>query len=442
MRVIVMNGSKLFLLFGVALLAALLFAPPAGAIETRSGDDVVIGSDEVVKDDLYVGADNVTVDGTVEGDLVAGGGTIRVNGTVEGDLIAAGQTVIVNGAVEDDARIAGQALVIGEDARIADDLISGAYSLESKPGSTVGGELIYGGYQALLAGTVDQNVRGGMGALELDGEVGGNVNVGVGGANGEPTGVQFAPNPEVTIPNVEPGLTLTDSARVGGNLNYESSARGDIAPGAEIAGNVNYQKVAADEAAEPGPTGVTAVLLDSARRFVTLLLVGLLLVWVAPRLVRGASDTLRGRLLISLGWGVLDFALVAVVALLVVLATVLLALVFGLVTLGGLAAAIIGLGTLAEVLLAVTFLIAIGFLAPVVVSFLGGRMLLGWALPDRAEDRVLPLAVGLILYVLLRAIPILGVLVAIAVALIGLGALSVWIWMKLKPDTAKPPAES
>ncbi|MGB3632527.1 MAG: hypothetical protein WA982_00650 [Rubrobacteraceae bacterium] len=442
MRVIVMNGSKLFFLFGVALLAALLFASSAGAIETRSGDDVVIGSDEVVEDDLYAGADNVTVDGTVKGDLVAGGGTIRINGTVEGDLIAAGQTVIVNGKVEDDARIAGQALVIGEDARIADDLISAAYSLEGKPGSTVGGELIYGGYQALLAGTVDQNVRGGMGALELDGNVGGNVNVGVGGANGEPTGAQFAPNPEVTLPDVEPGLTLTDSARVGGNLNYESSTRGDIASGAEIAGNVNYQEVAADEAAEPGPTGATAVLLDSARRFVTLLLIGLLLVWVTPGLVRGAADVLRDRPLISLGWGALDFVVFGVAALLVLLATVLLALGFGLVTLGGLAAAIIGLGTLAEVVLAVVFAIAIGFLAPVIVSFLGGRMLLGWALPDRAEDRVLPLVAGLILYVLLRAIPILGILVAIAVALIGLGALSIWIWTKLKPKSTYLPTES
>lgn len=442
MRVVVMNGSKLFFLFGVALLVALVFASPAWAIETRSGDDVVIRSEEVVKDDLYVGADNVTVDGTVEGDLVAAGGTIRINGTVEGDLIAAGQTVIVNGTVDDDARIAGQALVLDEDARIADDLISGAYSLESKPGSTVGGELVYGGYQALLGGTVDQNVRGGMGALKLDGEVGGNVNVGVGDANGAPTGVQFAPNPEVTIPDVEPGLALTDSARIGGNLDYESSNRADVASGSEIAGNVNYQEVAADEAAEPGPTGVAAVLLDSARRFVTLLLVGLVLVWVTPSLVRGVADTLRDRPLISLGWGALALVVFAVAALLVVLATVLLALVFGLITLGGLSAAIVGLGTLAEVFLAVVFAIAIGFLAPIVVSFLGGRMLLGWALPDRAEDRVLPLSVGLIVYVLLRAIPILGVLVAIAVALIGLGALSVWTWTRLKSETAKSSAES
>ncbi len=441
MNITGIDGPKVFLLLGVALLALMLFAPSAWAIETRSGDNVVVGPDEVVGDDLYAGSGNVTVNGVVEGDLVAAGGTIRINGTVEGDLIAAGQTVIVNGEIGDDARIAGQALVLGENARIADDLISGAYNLESKPGSTVGGELIYGGYQALLVGTVEQNVRGGMGALELGGEVGGNVDVGVGGANGEPAGVQFSPNPEANIPEVDPGLTLTDTARLGGDLNYESSSRADIAPGAEISGDVNYQEVAG-VAAEPGPTGATAVLLDSLRRFVTLLLVGLLLVWLAPGLVRGTADVVRSRPLISLGWGSLDLAIFIAVALLVLFATVLFAIFFGVVTLGGLVAAIIGLGALAEVALAVVFAVVVSYLAPVIVSFLGGRMLLEWIWPDQAAGRVLSLVVGLILYVLLWTVPVLGVLVAIVVVLVGLGALSVWAWTTLRSKTTESPTQS
>jgi cytoskeletal protein CcmA (bactofilin family) len=425
------------------LLASVAFAAPAWAIETRGGQNVTIGADEVVDDDLYVGANTVTVEGTVQGDLVAAGGTVRVDGgTVEEDLITAGQTVIINGMVEDDVRIAGQALLVGEDAQIADDLIAAGYSLETERGSTVGGEMLYGGYQALVAGNVGENLRGGMTAFELDGEVGGNVNVGVDGGGAQPAGTQFAPSaPAVPIPPVSPGLTLTDTARVGGDLRYESSSRGEIAPGAQIDGNVSFEQRPAEEA-QPAQTGALAVLLDSVRRFVVLLLIGLLLIWLAPRLIRGAADTVRSQPLLSLGWGALDFLIVGVLVFVVLAATILLAIVFGLVTLGGLIPAIVSIGVLSDAVLVVAFLISISYLAPVVVSFLGGRMLLGQFQTNRATGRVLPLVIGLLLYVILRAIPILGVVVALIVVLLGLGALSVWAWRTVRGDASTPPPVS
>jgi cytoskeletal protein CcmA (bactofilin family) len=424
----------------LVLLASVAFAASAWAIETRGGENVTIGADDVVEDDLYVAAQTVTVEGTVRGDLVAAGGTVRVNGgTVEGDLISAGQTVIVNGTVEDDVRIAGQALLVGEDAQIEDDLIAAGYSLETEPGSTVGGELLYGGYQALVAGTVGENLRGGMAAFELDGEVGGNVNVAVdGGGAQQPAGGQFAPRPPaVSIPTLEPGLTLTDTTRVDGDLHYESSSRGDIASGAQIGGDVSYERRPAEEV-QPAQTGVSAVLLESLRRFVVLLLIGLLLVWLAPRLVRGASDTVRSQPLLSLGWGVLSFLIVGVLMLVVLAATTVLAIVFGLVTLGGLIPAIVSIGVLTDAVLVVAFLISVFYLAPVVVGFLGGRMLLGQFQPDRATGRVLPLVIGILLYVILRAIPILGAVVALIVVLLGLGALSVWAWRTVRRGATTP----
>jgi len=440
MRFRTFRKRSIFVFAPLVLLASVAFAAPAWAIETRGGDNVTIGADEVVEDDLYVGAQTVTVEGTVRGDLVAAGGTIRLNGsTVEGDLISAGQTVIVNGTVEDDVRIAGQALLIGEDAQVADDLIAAGYSLETEPGSTVGGELLYGGYQALVAGNVGENLRGGMTSCELDGEVEGNVDVGVDGGGAQPAGAQFAPSPPaVPIPSVEPGLTLTDTARVGGDLRYESSSRGDIAPGAQIGGDVSYERRPAEEV-QPAQRGVAAVLLESLRRFVVLVLIGLLLVWLAPRLVRGAADTVRSQPLLSLGWGVLDFLIVGVLVFVVLAATILLAIVFGLVTLGGLIPAIVSIGVLTDAVLVVALLISISYLAPVVISFLGGRMLLGQFQPDRASGRVLPLVIGILLYAILRAIPILGAVVALIVVLLGLGALSVWAWRTVRGDATTPP---
>ena len=91
------NAARLLVVAGLALLVGLITASTAWAVETRSGDSVVIGPDEVVDDDLYVTANNVVIDGTIRGDLVAFGQNITVDGTVEGDLIAAGRSVEIDG---------------------------------------------------------------------------------------------------------------------------------------------------------------------------------------------------------------------------------------------------------------------------------------------------------------------------------------------------------
>jgi hypothetical protein len=427
-------------LAAITALMVFAFASSGWAIETRTGEDVVIDADEVIEDDLYVGANSVTVEGTIEGDLVAAAGTIRVDGTVEGDVNAAGQTIIIDGTVQDDVRAAGQAVLLDENTRITDDVIAFGYSLESRSGSVVGGDLALGGYQALLAGTVEEDVRGGAAGIELDGEVGGNVDVEVDGGGAQDAGAQFAPGPGVPIPDVEPGLTLTDSARIDGDLRYRSSTEADIASGADIGGEVAYERVAR-EGAEAEPTGIAAVLLGSLRLFATLLVVGALMVWLAPSLVNGAADTLRGRPLLSLGWGVLALAIFAVMFVLVLALTILLAILFGFVTLGGLVATIIGAGVLVEVVLAVAFAVSVVFLAPIVVSFLVGRMLLRSSLPGGLGGRIVALVVGLAIYVVLRAIPILGAIVTLAVVLLGLGALCVWAWRVMRPGRAETSAE-
>src|SRR5215208_1968228 len=422
------NAARLLVVTGVALLVGLITASTAWAVETRSGDSVVIGPDEVVDDDLYVTANNVVIDGTIRGDLVAFGQTITVDGTVEGDLIAAGRSVEIRGTVEDDARIAGQTLLLGEGAEVEDDLIAAGFSLQNMPDSAVGGTLLYAGYQALLQGTVDEDASVAANGLELGGEVGANVDAEVDGEDGGPPPFLFAQ--QAAAPAVDSGLTLTDSAVVGGDLTYESSTEARIDPGAQIEGQVIGEKRPAEEV-EDTYTFADAVF-DQLRSFVALLLVGLILIWIAPNWVRRRAGTVLDRPLASLGWGVLG--LVAFLALV-------LAVILGLLTLGGLVALIVVLGLLAEVVLALIFWISTNYLAQIVVSFLAGVLLVEPVRPGRGRGRVLPLVVGLILYVILRAIPVLGLIVSLAVVLLGLGALFHWIWTKLRRSrAASPPA--
>jgi cytoskeletal protein CcmA (bactofilin family) len=417
------------------LLAGLVAASPVGALETRSGDEVVIGSDQVIEDDVYVTANEVVVDGTIRGDLIAFGGSIAVDGTVEGDLIGAAQAVEIGGTVEDDVRIAGQTLLLDEGAEVEDDLIAAGFSLENVPDSAVGGTVMYAGYQALLQGTVGEDVNAAANGLELGGEVGANVDAEVDGEDGGPPPFLFAP--QADLPTVDSGLTLTDSATVGGNLTYESSTEAQIAPQAQIEGEVVGEERPA-EAEEDAYTFADAVF-DNLRSFIALLLVGLILIWIAPNWIRRRAGTVLDRPLASLGWGVLGLVAFLALGVAILLATLVLAVILGLLTLGGLVALIVVLGLLAEVVLVLAFWIFTIYLAQIVVSFLAGLLLVETVRPGRGSGRVLPLVVGLILYVMLRAVPVLGPLVGLAVVLLGLGALLDWIWAKLRRRRATPP---
>ncbi|MGE5073790.1 MAG: hypothetical protein ACM3MF_10205, partial [Anaerolineae bacterium] len=76
------------------MLLSLTIATPAYAFDGRGGDKVVIPAGQVINDDLYAGANEVVLDGTVNGDAVAFGKLVTVNGTVNGDLITAAQAVV------------------------------------------------------------------------------------------------------------------------------------------------------------------------------------------------------------------------------------------------------------------------------------------------------------------------------------------------------------
>lgn len=414
----------LLLVLSCLAVAATLLAE----VERRAEDTVVVGPGEVVPDDLYAAGETVRIEGTVLGDLVAVGREVIVEGTVEGDLLAAGQSVTVTGTVGDDVRIAGQILRLGPEARVGDDLVAAGFSLEAEPGSVLGGTAVVFGYQALLAGEVGEGMRGALAALELAGPILGDVEVEV-GAEGDAAPV-FWPTP-VPVPSVRPGLTLADGARIGGDLSYESPDPGEIASGAEVAGEVTHREVAAPGKERPSAAERAG---DALRRLVALLLVGGLLLLVAPGWTAGLADAVRAKPLPALGWGVVFLAASLATALVLALAIALLAAVLGVATLTGLVMAVVGTGILAELGLVIGVLLVCAYLPPVVVGLAGGRMALIRSGPRGASPAAgasrgrgfAAFALGALVLVLLGLVPILGRLVGILVLLLGLGAL--WLW--------------
>lgn len=435
-----MNQTRKFLF--TAALAALLvltFITPARAFDGRGGDRVVIAADEVVEDDLYVGAEEFVLDGRVNGDLIAAGGTITINGTVDGDLMAAAQTVVVNGEVTGAVRMAGSVLFVGEEASIGGDIVSAGYSLEVQQGSTIGQDLIFGGGQMLLAGDVARNVQAGTSAFELRGTVGGDVDADVPDASQSRSGpppVFFMPQYSVPIPNVPVGLTIDPGAQIEGNLTYTQST--DLAlPAGVVAGEIARTAPSSDgrTPVREETTGqkVGRWALGFVRSSITLILIGLLLLWLFPAFVGGLSAQLQAKPLPSLGWGAVTWVVFFIALLLVVAVTILGAILFGVLTLGQLSGTVIGLGLLTLLGLIVGFVLVTTFVAKVVFGAALGKWILARLNSSLAAHRYWPMIVGVLITAAVLALlsfPLLpgflGGLLNFAVVLLGLGAL--WLW--------------
>ncbi len=444
----------------LCFLAALFVAPFLLSIATlaspqfQNGDQIIVGTQEVIADnlyatgdritldgtfeknvfaagdivtltgtvdnDVYLAGETITIDGTVKGDAILAGQLLTLNGTVEGDLVAAGQSVVVNGIIKDDVRIAGESLLFQDKAKITDDVIAAGFSLESQPQSVIGGSLNLASGQALLAGTINQHVVGGAGGLALSGTVEQDMTIAVG--DQKPWRPPFAQRSSVDSPNVSAGLTLTDSARIKGQLTYKSQADANISDEAQVTGNIVPQPL---PDWEPSSPSVTAIIFQQIQRLLTVALVGCLLLWRFPSWTQGLTQSIQTQPIKTFGWGIITTLAVGIVGVAIALFTALF-FVFLIFTLRGLAFPVLGMGTLTNLVLLVGFGSFSSLIAPVVISNLGGHWLLKHIQVAQAAKRYTPFIVGLIILVLLTAIPLVGGILSLIIVLLGLGALCKW----------------
>jgi cytoskeletal protein CcmA (bactofilin family) len=433
-----MNMHKFLSVFALVALSALALASPAYAFDGRSGEKIVIESNEVINDDLYVTAGEFVLDGTVNGDLIALGQTITINGTVEGDVMAAGQTVVVNGTITGAVRMAGSVLLLSQTASVEGDIIGAGYSLEVQEGSVIGQDIVFAGGQILLAGEVSRNVLVATGAFELRGNVGGNVKAEVGesdaGYAGPPPAL-YMPQSPVPVPTVKPGLTIDPSAKIEGDLEYTQTK--DLTfPSGVVAGKMVRNEPVVDQKTTRRETASEKILKWAAnvlRTSFTLLLLGLFLLWLFPSFVQGLSAKLRTAFWPSLGWGAVAYAGFFVALLFTTVVMIFGGLLFGVLTLGGLAGTVVWLGILALFALILGFVLVTSFVAKIVFGQALGKWILARANSPLAEHRFWPMVIGVIITVAVIALlsfPLipgfLGGLLNFAVVLFGLGAL--WLW--------------
>jgi hypothetical protein len=245
-------------------------------------------------------------------------------------------------------------------------------------------------------------------------------------------------------------FVVTSSSRVGGDLIFSagtSTMNGTVA-GSVVGRATTYDRggsvggtedVTLAQPAAAAPLSGGNAVLDAVRHFLAVLLFGALGLWLLPRGLRAADETIRRRSLLAFASGlgtVLGFIVLVVVLVVVMIA---LAIGFGLLTLGSLVAIDVVAWLLATIVLIFGFYLSVAFVGDAVVGLALGRLLMPGPAASRWRDLGL-LAIGAAAVVIVTTIPYLGPLAKFVVVMLGLGGLAMVAWSTWRPSPTLPVA--
>jgi len=341
----------------------LLIHTAAAYTTIESGDTVVI--DKVINDDVIVAGGNVIIDGTVNGDVIVAGGTVKVNGNIEEDLIVAAGDVTISGTVGDDVRVASGTLTIG--GSVQDDVISFTGETILTDTGNIGGDLSAGSGKITIQGDVVGNVEASAEEINIQGNIGGNAEL-----------------------NAEK-IAISPDASIAGNLEYRSRSETKIDEGI-VGNNVHYYEM---DYHEDG--GIVSSLIRGLISYLALVLIGLIGLAIWPEYMENIAVKTSE----SPGMAFLTGLLVLIVA--GILAFLLFVTIIG-----------IPLG----LILMITIFVML-YVARIFASIWIGRHLLSKM--GKSSRAMNEMAFGLLVLLLVSAIPIIGGLVYLVATLIPIG---------------------
>lgn len=352
---------------------ALVLKTDAWAMTSNFGEDITVAKDEVIQGPYIQAGDNITISGTINGDAYVAGSMVTIDGTIKGDLMTAGGAVTIKGEVTDDVRAAGGMVTI--DGQVGKNItaIGGTITLGSD--ADVDGSIVAIGGTLAHLGNVDGNVLVYGERATLAGRVGGDIKTHT------------------------PTVVVTKTAVLDGNLDYTSNQEASVSAQAKIVGTV--QRTATAKA-------LTQVVPRAGRGFLfrfhllsylSMLLLGCVLLRLAPRQMAAVSKLIGEQPWRGLGLGLLGLVLIPAVVVLLMFT-------------------VIGVPLAA--------LIGVVYVLLLTASSLFSGLFLGQKIFDLAnlkENRYAMMVVGLLILQLVLALPTIGGLVRFLSILATTGAI-------------------
>lgn len=346
-----------------------VFASPTSAkMMVNQNGNITVAKSEVVNDDLFIGGQNVVLDGTINGDVFVGGQVVKVDGVVNGNLHVGAMSIDIRGKVKGNVYAGAQTVVV-TGSNIGGSLILGAATVSVDKNTTIGGSLITG-----------------TGALTVDSSIKRSLYAGTG------------------------SLIIGGNTKISKDLYYfadKSNDSANISKDAKISGSVqktefdsSKESVKLEESKEQMADAFTGVkIFFGLTTFFGSLLIGFLYLKTSPKHLAQSMDIVSKSIWKSLGVGFVT-TISLIPGLIVLLITV------------------IGIPLAGISLL---FFMLFAALSTIVVAFAVGKVM---STRFRLKLSVYPsFVIGLLLISFLSLIPFVGFLVGLLVFWVGLGAL-------------------
>lgn len=240
---------------------------------------------EYKKQDVYLTGEDVTIDYIVDGNVFVFANNVTINSQIGGDAF-----IIANN------------VTVGEQGYVFSNLFTMTSNL------TIKGVVydVYGVARTTdVTGYVYRDLKLISGTLNISGIIGRNAFVDCSSINFVQSQAQE-----------EGESVVTSQGRIVGNLNYTSTKEITFAEGV-IGGETNYTPKAVSEGA-----GIQDYIMYAGRFIVTVIILWLLGLWLAPKFMENASEILSKRTGAVVGYGILTPIVLLIVPILLLLVSV------------------------------------------------------------------------------------------------------------------------
>ena len=241
------------------------------AVETTQGNETTYETTQstdnsMKKSDVYLTGDDVKVDYIVDGNLFILANTVTISSQIGGDAFICAKTI----NVEKEGYIYSNLFAAANEVNISGvvyDLYTTANTLN-------------------INGYVYRDIRTSSDTLNFSGVIGRNAYV-------------YSKNIEISS-NSDGQSSVTNKATIYGDLNYSSSSEASI-PEGTVTGSVNYSPVTTSTKSK----SISSYILALGRFIVTVLVIWLLYLWLAPKFLENTGALLSKKLLPVIGSGIL-----------------------------------------------------------------------------------------------------------------------------------------
>lgn len=368
-----------------------LFLISIPLIALAAEQTVYVGEDEIIEGNFIRAAMTIDINGPVNGDVIVAGSSITINAPVAGDVIAAGNTIRIKGPVSGSIRVVGSSVEI--EKPVARNLWAFGGTVRLGEEAAVGWDFFGAGANIEIKSKIGRDVWASGASIVIANEVGGNLKTNL---------------------DKEGQIVLYDTAVIKGNLTYAALNNEQliIKDGATVNGETKKEDLSLPTQSDLNNTISGVFSFFKIVSFFALLVIGLVLISLIPKILLQANDKMIKKPIQAIGWGFI-YLIVTPVATVILFFTII-----------GIPLALM--------------IIPIYFIALYVSKVMAG-FVIGLALFNKISKEtkykgslIWPMTVGLVLVVIFTSLPIIGWPIKIILIVWGLGAL-----MEIKKEILK-----